>query len=101
MSRKRKKIETLKIEILDKNINFIEVLNSAEGKKYQEGEDKRYTLYKLKDNEDYYLGYISTTKLSDIAPKHNSNTNEYERLPINSNNGEGLGYSNVFIYDKK
>lgn len=101
MPKKKKKIETLKIEVLGKKINFIEILSSAEKIKYQEGKEKCYTLYKLEDNEDYYSGYVSTTKLSDIAPKHNSNTNEYERLPINSKEGEGLGYSNVFIYDKK
>ena len=100
MPKKDKKIETMKIEIYGENVNFIDVLKTAKGQRFKESDNKLYTLYEIDNTEKYFSGYISTTKLSDIAPKHNPNNNVYEKLPIDSKNGEGLGYSNVFIYDK-
>jgi len=101
MSIKRKKLETMIVTLTLEQQSFESVLNELIDRNFSEGNGKTISLHKIRENVEYFLGYVNTTKKTGIPPKHIPQKNTYEQLPIDENTGEGLGYSNVFIYDKQ
>ena len=60
----------------------------------------RDTYFKVKrENEDFLIGSITTTKTYGIPCKNNKRNHIPSRLDIADD--EGLGYSNVLLFDKK
>jgi hypothetical protein len=100
MATRTKKIETMKVSLPDGDLLFHNILNSLNGIDYNERSGKLFSLNRISENDSYFLGSMNTTKQSGIPPKHNPINKTYERIPINDVDGEGLGYSNVFVYDK-
>ncbi|MGV3630304.1 MAG: DUF6731 family protein [Bacteroidota bacterium] len=100
MALKKKKLEVMLVSTSDQNRSFVDILNSCIGNSFNDGNGKILSLKRFNDNTEYFLGYLNTTKQAGIPPKHSSFNDSYEALPINADNGEGLGYSNVFVYDK-
>ena len=49
-------------------------------------------------NQDIIVGVVITTKLNGLPPKHNTDTGETGSLGLDPS--EGLGYANVFLYEK-
>ncbi|MDD2635944.1 MAG: hypothetical protein PHW82_10635 [Bacteroidales bacterium] len=90
----------MKVTLSNDNLSFCEVINQIENTNYNEGQGKLIALHRIRENSDYFLGYMNTTKQKGIPPKHNPRENTFEQLPINEGDGEGLGFSNVFIFDK-
>lgn len=97
---KRKKIETMKVTLSQDGVRFCQVLNAIVDTNYNEGNGKLISLHRVRENDEYFLGYMNTTKQTGIPPKHNPTQNTFEALPIDEGDGEGLGFSNVFVYDK-
>jgi hypothetical protein len=100
MATKRKKVETMKVSLTSESLSFCQILNSIVDLKYHDGHGKLVSLHKIRENDEYFLGYMNTTKQTGIPPKHNPTQNTFEPLPINEVDGEGLGFSNVFVFDK-
>jgi hypothetical protein len=101
MTTRRKKIETMKVSFSERGVSFAEILNSVLDQNFNEGNGKLISLHKTSETEEYFQGYVNTTKQTGIPPKHSPVSNTFESLPINEGDGEGLGYSNVFIYNKQ
>ncbi len=100
MAIRRKKIETMKVTLSQDSVSFCQVLNDIVDTNYNEDKGKVFSLHRIRENNDFFLGYMNTTKQIGIPPKHNPRHSTSEALPINETDGEGLGYSNVFVYDK-
>jgi hypothetical protein len=101
MTIRRKKIETMRVSLSDEGITFQRVLNSLLDTNYDEGNGKLISLHRIRANDESFQGLINTTKQIGIPPKHNPTQNTFEQIQINEGEGEGLGYANVFIYDKR
>lgn len=100
MATRRKKVETMKVSLTTRSLSFCQVLNSIVDMYYNDGHGKLISLRRIRENDEYFLGYMNTTKQTGIPPKHNPTQNTFEPLPINEVDGEGLGFSNVFVFDK-
>lgn len=103
---KHKKVEYVVVETQCKEnprLNFEQLLNKV--KKYEKSilslDGKDTTLSILKEEDNYIIGIVNTTKKSDIPPAHNSNTDEYRKLDLSEDGEEGLGFPNIFLYDKE
>ncbi|NOJ75476.1 hypothetical protein [Empedobacter stercoris] len=51
------------------------------------------------ENEDYIVGIVKTSQNKEVPPLLDHETNSMRK--IHTKNNEGLGYANVFLYDKK
>ncbi len=101
MPQKKKKLEVMIVSLSNNNQSFSDILNLCIDHDFNDGNGKILSLKRTSDTDEYFLGVINTTKQAGIPPKHSSRDNTYEALPIDANSGEGLGYSNVFIFDKR
>ncbi len=101
MTVRRKKIETMRVNLSENRISFPQILNSVLDMNYDEGNGKLISLHRIRETDDYFQGYVNTTKQTGIPPKHNPTQNTFEQIQINEGDGEGLGYANVFIYNKQ
>ena len=100
MALRSKKIETVNVD-LQGSIDFCRLLNRIVDISYDADSGKIISLHKHEENDEYFSGYVNVTKQIGIPPKHNSIEDTFEALPINEGEGEGLGFSNVFVYDKR
>jgi len=100
MARKKKKIiETMVVSLSNPNLTFEKLLSACTEHQDASNAERTISLHINRDKPGYIIGFVNTTKKSGIPPKHNPDTGEYSPLDIAE--GEGLGFSNVFIYDKR
>ena len=100
MALKYKKVETVHVST-NNNLDFTELLHFSQDSDFNDGSGKIVNL-RIHFEEDTFLrGAVTTTKQTGIPPKHNPISHTFTALPIDEESGEGLGYSNVFVYDKR
>lgn len=100
MALKYKKIETIHVSLND-GLDFTELLQFSQNSDFNDGFGKTVNLNILANEDTFVRGAVITTKRTGIPPKHNPNNKVFSALPIDEEDGEGLGYSNVFIFDKR
>jgi len=93
-----KKVEIQIVKLTPDELNFEDLLLSEYLKRPFNHYGKAIQLNYLEDKGDYLIGVMVTTKKTGIPPKHNTETDEFNPLDLKPT--EGLGYANVFIYDK-
>jgi len=98
MTKKTKKVEVVQVSHTMNKKEFAEMLHIIEGQKLINSLDKTVVLNIKEDTDDYLLGYVITTQKSGIPPAHNPETGVSKALALDKK--EGLGYANVFVYDK-
>lgn len=101
---REKKIELVQVTVNSRNdvvLTFNDILNCLfESEEATFTEDERDTDVKLLRQEDEFIvGIVNTTKRSGIPPKRDSVTKIYESLDIDSTRS-GLGYPNVFLFER-
>jgi hypothetical protein len=99
MAKKKKSIDATLIKINNSKIKFEDLLIDLNKAILFNDTDRFVKLVVTKDESNYILGYIQTTKKSGIPPAHDVDKDKYDRLALNKN--QGLGYSNSFLYIKK
>lgn len=99
MAKKKKSIDATLIKINNNRIKFEDLLKDLNKSILLDDADRFVKLVVTKDEENYVMGFIQTTKKSGIPPSHDVDKDKYDKLALNKN--QGLGYSNSFLYIKK
>ena len=100
MPKKSNKVESFLISLSSENdLTFEDLISSdlVNGREYKV-KGKHVTLNVISDNSNYVIGLITTSRRDSIPPKTNSLTKTVEPLGLLEH--EGLGYANVFLFEK-
>ncbi len=98
MRTKRRCVDVLSVKLEEETITFKEILETIDGRNYRYNE-KIFNFSLLSTHiRNCIIGIIITTQDSDIPPKRNKQTGEYQSVEINTEE-EGFAYANIILYD--